>query len=229
MLLVIHFDRKPLRLTFDLAQPEKKATIAAGIYGGCFYCSMTLEPKRGLVAIEMALEMGAYIGISFGPFKGYVRFMAGLFYKKDDQGVVLEGYLVAEGLLSVWIISVCARLYLGVRSQNSYVEGFCVASYTVKVGFIKKTFTATYTKRVAGAASHAPASDSAAAVLRQYVADPKLWRVGPGYAPVKSDRRAQKAAHSAEVEIADLFVDEERAMKKREFMDFAQTFFAATQ
>lgn len=153
VMLQIFFDRRPMELTFMLAKPEAKATIAAGIYGGAFYCALTAQPKNGLKSIEMAFEMGAILGIQLGPIKGEVRFMIGLFYKKDDTGVILEGYFVAEGVLSVWIISVSARLYMYVRSQNSSVTGGCKATYSAKLGLIKKSFSGSYSKKLAGAES----------------------------------------------------------------------------
>ncbi|RZK27082.1 MAG: hypothetical protein EOO43_00765 [Flavobacterium sp.] len=153
VILQIFFDRKPMELTFMLAKPEAKATIAAGIYGGGFYCALTAQPKNGLKAIEMALEMGALLGIQMGPIKGEVRFMIGLFYRKDDANVILEGYFVAEGILSVWIISASAKLYMYVRSHNSYVTGGCKVTYSAKLGFVKKSFTGSYSKKLAGAES----------------------------------------------------------------------------
>lgn len=166
VMLQLYFDRKPMELTFMLSRPEAKATIAAGIYGGGFFCALVAEPKRGLKSIEMALEMGAILAISIGPIKGEVRFMVGLYYKKDDQGVVMEGYFIAEGILSVWIISVSARLYMYVRSQNSQVTGGCTASYSAKLGFIKKTFRGSYKKTLAGAESSRsqPQQDSSLAL-----------------------------------------------------------------
>lgn len=151
VMLTVFFDKRPMELSFMLAKPESKATIAAGILGGGFYCALTAEPKRGLKAIEMALEMGAIFGIGLGPIKGEVRFMVGLFFKKDDSGVTMEGYFIAEGVLSVWIISVSARLYMYVRSKNSHVTGGCTASYSAKLGFIRKTFSGSYSKTIAGA------------------------------------------------------------------------------
>lgn len=159
VMLQIFFDRKPMELTFMLAKPEAKATIAAGIYGGGFYCALTAQPKRGLKSIEMALEMGAILGIRLGPIKGEVRFMIGLFYKKDDTGVILEGYFVAEGILSVWIIRVSARLYMYVRSQNSSVTGGCKATYSARLALVKRSYTGSYSKKLAGAESKRGSSD----------------------------------------------------------------------
>jgi|GEM_PF-5658915 len=228
MRLLINFSHKPLQLTFLLAEAAKKATIAAGIYGGCFYCAMTMEPKRGLVAIEMALEMGAYVGISFGPFSGHVKFMVGLFYKKDDTGLTLEGYLIAEGVLSVWIISLSARLYMGVRSQSNSVEGFCVASVEVSIGFFSKTFTASYTKRVAGAASNTPAPSASVAALRdRSVAGANRRRVGPGSVGLTGETGQAGGKQDDGVDLVDLFIDEDRAMSLSEFEYFAKTFFSA--
>ena len=151
--LDLYFNRNPMRATFRLALPENKAMVAAGILGGAFYMSLTVTPTEGVVQIEMALEMGALLAFSLGPIRGEVRFMAGLYYLKRERQVVMEGYFIAEGNLKVWFIRVSARLYMGVRSYGSYVEGRCVVSYSVKIGFLKKSFTASYVKTIAGAAS----------------------------------------------------------------------------
>ena len=68
--LTIYFDQRPMMLFFSLSRPECKATVAAGIYGGCFFCAVGIDPTRGIRSIEMALEMGAYLGISLGPISG---------------------------------------------------------------------------------------------------------------------------------------------------------------
>jgi hypothetical protein len=162
VMLQIFFDRKPMELTFMLAKPEAKATIAAGIYGGGFYCALTAQPKNGLKSIEMAIEMGAIVGIQMGPIKGEVRFMIGLFFRKDDTGVILEGYFVAEGVLSVWIISASAKLYMYVRSHNSYVTGGCKVTYSAKLGFVRKSFTGSYSKKLAGAESKRSSNERSA-------------------------------------------------------------------
>jgi hypothetical protein len=165
--LLVFFNRTPMQLRFALADVERKATVAAGIYGGCFFCALTMDTKRGVIGTDTALELGAYFGLRFGPFSGYVKFMVGLRYTRSDEGVTLVGYFIAEGSLSVWVITVSARLYMGVISHNSVAEGFCIASYTVRVGFFSKTFEAGYNKRIAGAAQNSPNSDRHLAGIRR--------------------------------------------------------------
>eukprot|EP01132_Coremiostelium_polycephalum_P013528 gene13528-16479_t len=150
--LRVYFDNRPLLFAFSLARPESKFIIAAGIYAGFGFFSIGASPKRGIVEIDCALEAGAWAGISIGPIRGEVKLAFGFRYTKNDFGVRLEGYIVAEGRLSVWIIEVNARIYLGIISVNSYVEGMCTVTYSAKLGFIRKSFSGTFRKHIAGAA-----------------------------------------------------------------------------
>lgn len=147
----IYFKRRPMSFTFSLARKESKFGLSAGILGGFGFFSITAEPKRGITGIAMALEFGAYLGISLGPIGGEVKLVAGIYYSKDDYEVVVEGYILFEGTLSVWIISISARVYLGMISRNSSIEGMCSVTYSAKLGFIKKSFTGTYRKQIRGA------------------------------------------------------------------------------
>lgn len=146
----LYLDRQPLVVQLRLARPESKATVAVGILGGGFYFAIAVSPSRGVVGVEMALEIGAILGLSLGPIRGEVRFMAGLYYRKYGDQVILEGYFIAEGTLKVWIISVSARLYMAIRSYGSYVQGICEVSYKVKVGFLSRSFSARFEKTIAG-------------------------------------------------------------------------------
>jgi hypothetical protein len=234
--LLIFFDRTPMRLRFSLADVERKATVAAGIYGGCFFCALTMDTKRGVIGTDTALELGAYFGIRFGPFSGYVKFMVGLRYTRSDEGVTLIGYFIAEGSLSVWVITVSARLYMGVLSQNSVAEGFCIASYSVKVGFIKKTFESGYSKRIAGAAQNSPNSGQHRANLRRSLsvvsalyAEPQRLLVA--VSPPVEDRQSSAQGPIEELrrivdEHPELIGDDFEPLRRDEFSQFVTMYFA---
>jgi hypothetical protein len=134
-----------------LATAESKFGIAATIYAGFGFFGIVADPKHGIVEIECALEAGAWAGIHIGPISGEVKLAFGFYYRKNESGVRLEGYIVAEGRLTVWILEVSARIYLGIVSENSVVEGVCTVSYSVKLGFIKKSFSGSFHRRIAGA------------------------------------------------------------------------------
>jgi hypothetical protein len=149
----LYFDNRPMRFGFSFARPDLKFGIAAGIYAGFGFFGLVGEPKRGIVEMDAALEAGAWKGISIGPITGEVKLAFGFRYTRNDAGVRLEGYIVAEGRLSVWIIEVSARIYLGVVSENSYVEGQCTVTYSAKLGFVSKSFSGTFHQKIAGAQS----------------------------------------------------------------------------
>lgn len=147
----LYFDKRPMRFGFSLATIENKFGIAVYIFAGFGYFSIVADPKRGIVEIDAALEAGAWAGFRLGPIRGEVKLAFGFRYTKGDFGTRLEGYIVAEGRLTVWVIEVSARIYLGIVSQNSYVEGRCSVTYSVKIGFFKRSFTGVFYKKIAGA------------------------------------------------------------------------------
>jgi hypothetical protein len=148
----LHFDNKPLQLGFSLARKDNKFGMTVGIYAGFGFFAMIAEPKRGITSIEIGFEFGGYFGLSLGPLRGEVKMVVGLYYKKDDSGVIIEGYFLCEGRVQLWFVMINARFYMGVRSQNNYVEGRCTVSYEIKLGcFFKLSFQASYYKKLAGA------------------------------------------------------------------------------
>ncbi len=149
----LYFDKRPLQLAFSLARRDNKFGIAVGAYAGFGYFSLIAEPKRGLVGIEIGLEYGGYFGLSIGPLRGEVKLVVGLYYEnKKDSGVVIEGYILCEGRVLLWIVTLTVRYYMGVTSQGGYVEGRCTVTHEVKLGaFFKRSFTVTYYKKIAGA------------------------------------------------------------------------------
>lgn len=150
--LRLYFDSRPLRFGFSLARPDAKFGIAVGIYAGFGFFAIVVDPKHGIVEVDCALEAGAWAGISIGPIHGEVKLAFGFRYTKTETTVRLEGYIVAEGRLKVWILEVSARIYLGIVSENSYVEGVCTVTYSVKLGFIRKSFSGSFHRKIAGAA-----------------------------------------------------------------------------
>jgi hypothetical protein len=147
----LYFDKRPMTLGFSFATAENKFGIAVYIFAGFGFFTIEVEPKRGIVLIDAALEAGVWAGFSLGPIHGEVKLAFGFRYTKGDFGTRLEGYIVAEGRLAIWIIEVSARIYLGIISQNSSCEGSCTVTYSVKLGFFKKSFSGTFYKKISGA------------------------------------------------------------------------------
>ncbi len=169
----LHFDKKPLQLGFSLARPDNKFGLTVGIYAGFGFFGLIAEPKHGITEIEIGFEFGGYFGLTLGPLRGEVKLVVGLYYKKDASGVTIEGYFLCEGRVKLWFIMILARFYMGVRSQGGYVEGRCTVTYEVSLGsFFKKSFTATYYKKIAGSSPGNSGSGGSGAALAQNNAVP---------------------------------------------------------
>jgi len=235
VILQVYFSSKPLEVTFTVGTPENKVTVAAVFLGGCFYLGMTFNPKSGLTALEMALEMGAFLGISLGPISGSVKFMVGIYIRKAADDSILEGYFIAEGTLSVWILSVSARLFMYIKSENSSVVGGCTVSYKVKVGFFSATFSGSFEKRIAGAAASPPAHGSGGPV--PLAAESNITPAAHRTAFTQLiDQRAAFAARSAASEknelddaiamLSAIDTDEYQVMEENEWTEFYELFYS---
>jgi len=152
IIYTLYFNKKPMELGVGIGSPENRTKLSVGIYTGLFYFIVIGNPKQGITTIEVSIEFGGYFGLSLGPLRGEVKLVVGLYYRKDQSGVTIEGYFLCEGRVKLWFIMITARFYMGVRSKGGYVEGRCTVSYEIRLGrFFKRSFTANYYKKVAGA------------------------------------------------------------------------------
>lgn len=148
----LHFNNQPMELGFSLGRKDNKFGITAGVYAGFGFFSIKAEPKTGLKEIEVGLEFGGFYGLSLGPIRGEVKLVVGLYYRKALSIVIIEGYFLCEGRVKLWWVTISARFYMGIKSQGGYVEGRCTVTYEVRLSrFYKRSFRATYYKKLAGA------------------------------------------------------------------------------
>ncbi len=142
----IYFDQRSIDFSFSLARKDSMFGLAVGIYAGFGYFAIKANPQDGIIELETALEGGAWAGIRLGPISGEVKLAFGFYFKKTTTSTRLEGYFVAQGRLSVWIIRANAKIYLGIHGQDGNIIGVGYAKLSIKVAFKKKTFSGSTTK-----------------------------------------------------------------------------------
>lgn len=142
-----------MELGVGIGTLANKTRLSVGIYTGFFYFNILGNPKQGITTIEVSLEFGGFFGLSLGPLRGEVKLVVGLYYRKDPQGVLIEGYFLCQGQVKLWCFSITARFYMGVISRGGYVEGRCTVTYEIKLGFFKRSFSATFYKKLAGSSA----------------------------------------------------------------------------
>lgn len=171
ILYTLHFDKRPMELGVGIGTPENRTKLSVGVYTGLFYFIVIGNPKDGITVIEVSIEFGGYFGLNLGPLRGEVKLVVGLYYRKDPTGVIIEGYFLCEGRVKLWFVMVTARFYMGVRSRGSYVEGRCTVSYEIRISrFFKRSFDATYYKKLAGASPGNNQSGASQRLLAKYMA-----------------------------------------------------------
>ncbi|HYC28714.1 MAG TPA: hypothetical protein VEB42_07855, partial [Chitinophagaceae bacterium] len=161
MALYVHFptsrEVKPITISIGLNRPEDKFILSAGIYGGRGHFVLEATPDR-VIGIDTALEFGGIFALDIGIAKGQAFLMAGIRYQKDNlTGVVLlTGYITCGGSMTVYGFITVGVLFLMLIEYNirdNTVVGEAAVSYSIKIGFFKKSFTLHYRKVMKGTES----------------------------------------------------------------------------
>ncbi|HEX8015263.1 MAG TPA: hypothetical protein VF465_08510 [Flavobacterium sp.] len=142
--------------TFSINRPEDKFLVTAGIFGGRGYFVIQATPKK-LVNIDASMEYGGYFGINLGIAKGFVFLFFGLrFQSRQINGindVQLTAYIICSGGVTVFgyiSVSVTFLLLLNYNIKSNVLFGSASVSYSIKIGFFKKSFTLRYSKTLVG-------------------------------------------------------------------------------
>ncbi|WP_342087720.1 hypothetical protein [Dyadobacter sp. OTU695] len=150
----------PISTSFAVGAIDDKFVVSAGIFGGRGYFNLVTTGKR-LQRIETAIEFGGYLGINLGGIAtGEVYLMAGVFFSYDysEQKLILSGYLICGGTVSVFgFITVAVQFYVSLTYEQyqgqATLYGTASATYSIKIGFFRKSFSLTFSKRITGANS----------------------------------------------------------------------------
>jgi hypothetical protein len=155
------FTGGPVEIGFEFSRPDRPFLLSVGPFAGGGFIALTLDSQsQGIRSMAAALEFGAMKAISFGAVAhGRLYVMGGLYYGMEKAGdtkvITYRAYVRAGGELhALGIISICVDLYVGLEAKESAAESYLIGSVTysasVKVGFIKKSFSITYTQRFSG-------------------------------------------------------------------------------
>ena len=146
---------KPITTTFSINRPNDKFLVTVGIFGGRGHFVLEATPQK-IVSIDSSIEFGGYFGINLGIASGHVYLFAGIRYQCSGGDIIFTGYIICGGGVTVFgFISVSFTFLLAMTYQNiggqATLYGSASVRYSVKIGFFKKSFTLSYSKRISGA------------------------------------------------------------------------------
>lgn len=173
---------RPMSFGVGFASNDNPFAVAVAFLAGRGHFLFEVDIS-GIQRIEASLEFGAYAELAFGSVAhGYLYVMGGVFYSsakvaitKGDAlvyttEIALEIYVrFGGGLTCLGFISISVDVHLGLevtkRGTQTFAEGRATITYSVKIGFFKKSFSVSYSKSLAGSES----KDTAQEMLPQSV------------------------------------------------------------
>lgn len=149
----------PIIAKFGINDPDDKFVVAAGIWGGRGFFVIEATPKY-IRRIDMGMDYGGYFGLSLGIAQGEAFLMAGIRYvfKRDEMGesgmefysiITCGGYVTVFGFITISVVFLLCLKYESYAGYSS-LYGTASVTYSIKIGFFKKSFSLTFSKRLAG-------------------------------------------------------------------------------
>jgi hypothetical protein len=152
----------PIVARFGINGPDDKFVVAAGIWGGRGHFVIEATPKY-IRRIDTGIDFGGYFALDLVIAKGEAFLMAGIryVYMRDEVGdtsmefycmLSCGGSVTVFGFITISILFVLCLRYQKYQGKSS-LYGIASVSCSVKIGFFKKSFTLSYSKRLAGTES----------------------------------------------------------------------------
>ena len=161
--LELPFRNDPLRYRFDFATFTKPFELSVMGFAGRGFLSVEIE-SNGNRMLEGALEFGGALSFDIVVASGGLYVMAGVYFRIDNTGTELSGYLRAGGFLDVLGLltaSVEFMLMLRYRSAENALWGICTVTVSIDMGLWDWDVSLTMEKKLAGS------GPSASALTRQ--------------------------------------------------------------
>lgn len=146
--------RDVLSVAFGISSREMPLTIfVPPWYGGKAYV-LVEATTRGCRLIEVSMEYGALIPISWGPARGQASLTAGIFFQllkvdaRDSARVELTGFVKAASNLTVaGIIHFTGLIYIALSyiddGRERIVRGLALVKVSIKIGFVRYSYSFT--------------------------------------------------------------------------------------
>lgn len=143
--VILRLQDKPATLIMQVGTRQSPIMVVATPYGGAMFLGLEAGAK-GFTAVEICIEFGAMTALSFPPFSGWARVVAGLYFAKTLEEATFRGFVQAAGEGSLACFSIAVLLEVGMTSKNGKVTGSSYYSFSFRIGFVELSygFTAEY-------------------------------------------------------------------------------------
>lgn len=162
---------KPIYAKFGINAPDDKFVLGVGIWGGRGHAVVEATPKY-IQKVDVGIDYGGLLALNLGIAQGQAFLMAGVRYVYSrstlDGSASMELYAIVTcgGSVTVFgFITISVVFLLGLKYEKrpgvTSLYGIASLTYSVEIGFFKKSFTLSFSKRLYG-------SDNSAASREDY-------------------------------------------------------------
>jgi len=131
----------PIQILLGINSKTVPFKIYAYGFPGIGYFVMIIEPKRGIVGLEILIEFGKTASFNFGIAEGELSFRAGLYFRKYYNDVIFKGYVIAHGRISILkVFNFSIYFHLILKYENGLLDGEAILIFKKKIGFLKLKF-----------------------------------------------------------------------------------------
>lgn len=165
MQLAVPLKSGPLAFLFRLSHRMEPFRVSVSGFAGGGYFGVKVSPDRSVCWVEGALEFGGSLSFNIAVADGELYLMAGIYFRLEESGTTISGYVRAGGRVSVLgFIQLVILFYLALfyRKRNGQTEFFgqCTVSVRVSIGFFKKTVRVSMERHFKGSKASAGSSGS---------------------------------------------------------------------
>jgi hypothetical protein len=183
---------RPIVAKFGINAPDDKFVLGVGIWGGRGHAILETTPKY-ISKVDIGMDYGGLLALNLGIAQGQAFLMAGIryVYRRDDLGrsaIELYAIVTCGGSVTVFgFITISVVFLLGLKYESyagkSSLYGIASVTYSVEIGFFKKSFTLSFSKRLYGSDGDTNSREGYGYVpnkqrssINDYVLSDAVWR-----------------------------------------------------
>jgi len=131
----------PINIILGINSKAAPFSVIAYGFPGNGYFFIGIDPKKGIVHIEIMIEFGKTAEFNFGIAEGQLSLKAGIYFRKYYDDLLIKAYVIAFGKIKILkAFSFSIYFHLILKYHNGLLDGQAILVFKKKIGFIKLKF-----------------------------------------------------------------------------------------
>ncbi|ARP64332.1 hypothetical protein A9K65_013785 [Mesorhizobium sp. WSM1497] len=138
---LLPFDNKQAVFTASIGREDRPVLLSCLPYVGGGFLTLYATAEK-MIGFAASFEFGGGGAFAFGPLSGQGRISTGIYLRKLDRDVLIEGFFYVGGEARIACFAIAASLVVRVSHQSGgKMQGSAVFTYSFKIGFAKLRYS----------------------------------------------------------------------------------------